>query len=271
MSNLIKSTLQSKGEAKKLVPTHSFSNADRALDTYESDTETDGGIVDPDDQYEGLKLEVEALLAEKEQLRVQIQEQKQKAEEEIQQWWHDEKTKLKEHVAQVQTEAEALGYQAGYEEGYQKIQQELQQQRVDLKDSVETAYRQKEKLIEEAEHFLLQLSTHIARKIINMELERDPGVFKQYIQHTLQSYAEREEVVLEVAAERYPFILDYQEELEQCLGPDVRFKMIPSHSQSVADGCLLHTSKGTIDFTFDNQIEEIKKALLDYFEERVSQ
>ena len=164
-------------------------------------------------------------------------------------------------------EAEESGYAAGYEAGMQQIHFELDEKKKEMEHMVKGAYDKKEELIQDAEPFLLSLSTAIAKKIILKEMEQNPETLLGMVKDTLKKVQDRGEVIVQVSTEDYQHVIPMVDELEKQLDVNASLKLVPMSDLEVGSG-LVHTPSGSYDISINSQLSEMKKQLLAMFEER---
>ncbi|NHC20658.1 flagellar assembly protein FliH [Bacillus sp. MM2020_4] len=184
------------------------------------------------------------------------------AEEKVQQWWEENQEKLET----MSHEAKEQGFLQGYEDGKQEALLEIQaeyQDKVALADDIlQQAYAQKEKIIAEAEPFLLELSTAIASQIIKQELEDCPDKFVEVIQQHILRFKEKDHITICVHPDDFQFIQSQRTHLMAMVNGETEIKIIPEHSVT-SKGCIIRTAYGSIDARIDTQMEEIKKVILE--------
>jgi len=222
---------------------------------------------DPEQRKLSLKEEIEVLLAQKMELEKELEEQQHQARSDIEAWWQQAQTEAQEEVARAAAEATEQGFEAGKQQGYAQAEQDFQEKRLEMEGLVQEAYSEKAKIIQEAETFLLSLSVRIAERVIKKELKQHEEQLLSIVQQALKHIEEAEDITMQVALEDYPFLLPFMEELKTYVRADCELKIVPV-ANIAQGGCMLHTPSGSYDVTIDSQLEEIKKHLLAYCEEK---
>ena len=228
-----------------------------------------GQEIDPIQHKQYVLREIENLEAQHEQLKSQLQQEQEKAKAEIDLWWQEIKLEAEKEAERLKEEANAQGFQTGLEQGKLQIEEEFRQKRQDMQELIESAYEEKVQIIQESEPFLLSLSVKIAEKVIKDELKQHEEQLLNIVKQALRHIEEAEDIVMQVSAEDYPVILPFLEELKTYVRADSELKLIPVTSIEQG-GCMLHTASGSYDVTIDSQLEEIKKNLLAYCEEKTN-
>ncbi len=219
-----------------------------------------------DDQLEQMRRQIinDAEFYAEEQVRLAAMEAdqlRQSAQEEAEQWWASRRAEDAAYMEEIREQAFQQGYQEGASQAEAAVHQHYEAAITQASDILEDAQLQKERLIQEAEPFLLELSCAIARKIIQHELAMSPDAVLQLIRKALTRRKERGLITLCVSPEHYAFVQDAKEELLVSLDSQAELQILPD--SSVQDfGCVVRSSFGSIDARIDTQLSEIKSALM---------
>lgn len=276
MSNLIKSNRvlkSTEGDGQRTLVSKPISVTSPSEQATGEETEHDKqqGILDSKKQKEILLQEVAELEDRYKEIQVQMNQEKEDARREIEEWWNEEQEKVSSEARRLGDEASQQGFQEGYEKGYREIQQELEQKMKEMKELVELAYKEKDRIIQGAEPFLLDLSVKIAERIIRQELKEHKELILGTIQAGLQQAIERGEIIIEVSPYEYSYLLSHVGELEPYISSGSELKIIPEQAHAATGRCMIHTSNGSYDVSIDSQLSEIKKQLMAYYEERAAE
>lgn len=189
-------------------------------------------------------------LAEAEQIRVQLSEEKQN--------WELEKVHLIE-------EAKKNGFQAGFEEGqnigYQEAYSYIQQ----AKDTVAASKTDYEKYLQSAESTILELALEVAGKIINSKISEEQQNFIPLVQNALKEVRKQKEIQLHVNPIHYEMIIGEKEELLQLFPIKPSLFIFPDETME-ENGCIIETATGRLDASVDTQLLMIKNKLLEILE-----
>ncbi len=191
----------------------------------------------------------------------EIEQMKQAAEQEIQDWW----TKQREEDERRVSEIHSQGLEQGYQEGLQKAEAEVQEQYRDLLETatriLERSYELKNEIIQKAEPFIVELSSEIAQKILNQELSLSADWCKRLVRTELAKHREKGSISVYVAPSQFQQLDNAKDELALVIGQQAELKILPD--STVADhGCIIRTSLGSVDARIETQLTEIKQALL---------
>lgn len=185
----------------------------------------------------------------------------QEAKEQIASWWEERRLQDEHLMDALRSE----GYQQGYQEGTDKAKEELQTYMEEKMEEAQIVlsevYEAKEQIIQEAEPFLVELSTVIAEKVIDHQLSTDPGLMMELIRKNLARKREQGVITLCVSPKEFSFVQAAREELTYAIDSQAELKILPD--ASVRDkGCVIRSSFGSVDARIDTQLTEIKKELI---------
>lgn len=190
----------------------------------------------------------------------QAESLKRQAEEDIQAWWEEKRG----HDQQLIDEAKQEGFEQGHLEGVERATSEVEERYASMIDEatalLERAHLHKHRIIQEAEPFLLELSTDIARKIIRKQLTESPEWIIDLIKEALTRKREQGVITLCVSPENYSHVEGYRDELALILDSQAELQILPDGKVN-DDGCIIRSAMGSIDATIDTQLVEVKNAL----------
>lgn len=224
---------------------------------------------DPEQRKISIKQEIEHLLAQKIGLETDLLEQQQQARSDIELWWQEARTEALTEAERLTDEATARGFEHGKMNGYRQAEEDFAEKRLAMEGLIREAYSEKAKIVQEAEAFLLSLSVRIAERVIKEELKQHEEQLLSIVKQALKHIEEAEDIIMQVSLDDYPVLLPFLEELKTYVRADCELKMIPVANVE-SGGCMLHTPSGSYDVTIDSQLEEIKKHLLAYCEEKTN-
>lgn len=185
----------------------------------------------------------------------------QDAQAEIEVWWLEKRNEDE----QIRAEHQERGFQQGYETGLEQVNQQVRAEwEQDLEEAaviLKEAYRTREQIIQEAEPFIVELSSSIAEKIIGNQLTLEPQMILDIITRTLSRRREQGEITLCVSPANLSFIQAAREELNASIDSQAELVIIPD-STVKDEGCVIRSKFGSIDARIDTQLSEIKRELL---------
>ncbi|WMT43536.1 FliH/SctL family protein [Paenibacillus sp. D2_2] len=183
------------------------------------------------------------------------------ASKQIEAWWQEKREQDDHLVEAVKME----GFSQGYEEGKLQAEQELKAKIDEMMHEASTvlqqAYVEKERIIQESEPFLVELSCAIAEKVIDKQLALEPSYTVDLIKNSLARKREQGEITLCVAPAQFSFVQAAREELTLAIDSQAELQILPD--PTVKDrGCVIRSAYGSIDAKIDTQLAEVKKELL---------
>lgn len=183
------------------------------------------------------------------------------ARTEAEEWWKQRREQDEHLVEAIKSEA----YQQGYQEGLAQAEQEMTMKLAEMMDEargvLQEAYRARDVIIQEAEPFLVELSCHIAEKVVDKQLTIEPQFTVDLIRKNLARKREQGLISLCVSPSQFAFVNAAREELALAVDSQAELQILPD--STVKDlGCVIRSSFGSIDARIDTQLAEIKKELL---------
>lgn len=231
----------------------------------EFDAEEAPQFVDTETMMQNAESIAELML--KERLREAEEEVRQKAEEILAQ--------ASEQAAQIVLDArddaeEELkrGFRRGFEEGSaegkrsfdEKLAQKIREDDESLRRVLDEVYDERERMQEENEHAVTNLSLEIVRKIINPAEEVLGDVFISLIKNALRQMQTDGKIIIRVSPIEYErFFSSGAAELELDSGITVRASVIRDVSLNEGD-CIIDTDDVTVNAGVDSQLNFVKLA-----------
>lgn len=214
--------------------------------------------VDESQQKETTKSPINDLSKELERLKVE----KQRMIEETKQIIADEKEGWKEEKQTYIDAAKEEGYKAGFETGQTESVESYQT----LLEKANAIVRQTEadyhKEMANNEDTILQLGVHIAEKIIQGTLEKQPETFMGIVKKVLQELKETGRVTIYVHPDHYEYVFQQKEELISLLEEPKRISIYADDTLRT-NSCIIEHPHGQIDANIDTQLEQVRKSLLE--------
>ncbi|REK76506.1 FliH/SctL family protein [Paenibacillus paeoniae] len=183
------------------------------------------------------------------------------AQAQIDVWWLEKREA--DEIASA--EAQTSGYEQGFAEGTAASEAQLREswesKIAEAADVLKHAYASREQIIQEAEPFLVELSSAIAEKVIGQQLSLTPDVTIEMIRRSLSRRREQGVITLCVAPSQLTFVQAAREELHAAIDSQAELQILPD--SSVKDnGCVIRSAYGSIDARIDTQLSEIKRELI---------
>ena len=183
------------------------------------------------------------------------------AEQQIMQWWQSRREEDETIIRRAQDEGFGIGYDEGRAQAVGELQREWQQKIEEAQALLGAAYKMRDQIIQEAEPFLVELSTAIAEKLIGRQLSISPDIAVDMVSKSLERRREQGVITLCVAPEHLAFMQAAREELALAIDSQAELHILPD--ATVRDfGCVIRSNFGSIDARIDTQLTEIKRELM---------
>lgn len=239
------------------IQVHFTDRSDRHVSSEEEDVTSGEAVLKSEEIEREAKQRADAILKEARDEAGRIRAEAKAA---IDAWWQEQRAEDEQYKESIRRQAYDEGYQQGYEKGMAKAEEEATEQLNDARRIVEEAYTAKEQIITEAEPFLVDLSVHIAEKVITQQLELKPEVIVNIVQRALEHCHEAGMITVLVKPEHFSLVQQAREELKQSLSGPIELQILPDHTLET-DGCVIRSQHGRVDARIDVQLDQIQKAL----------
>lgn len=164
---------------------------------------------------------------------------------------HRAEATARELVERARREADAIreeAQQQGRSEGYAEMLMYIAEAR-----------QRKAAMLAAAEPEMLELAFRIARRLLGVSLEIDPGLVEQIVRQSLAHAQGRDQIVLLVHPEDLPHLEPARAEFAELLGGTQ--VVFTAHPEIPRGGCVLETETGRIDARLEVQLERLYLAL----------
>ena len=210
----------------------------------------------------------ERILREAEQTAQQILQEareeaariREDAEREIEAWWNARRAEDESVFQQAKDAGYAEGYKAGAAQAESDLKAQWEARLKEAERLIELAYHTKDKVIAEAEAFVVDLSCAIAEKLIAAELEKRPELAIRMFARALSRRQEQGVITLCVAPSQFEFVQAAKRELAMVLDSQAELKIVPDASVGEG-GCIVRSAYGSIDARIDTQLSAIRAEL----------
>lgn len=212
-------------------------------------------------QLNKLSNQISAAEKEFEKINNEIVEQQLTAKQELEaakEQWLTEKEHLIETTKQA---AFTEGFKEGQEQGLQSLEQQLTQ----ADQIVETARVEYSKILSQKDATILELSTKIASKIINREIDENDA-FLDLVKAAIQEVHDQPSIKVYTSADDYQLITDQHDQLLTLLDPEIVLTIHPLATLEKGD-CIIRTPYSKLDVSVDKQLTKIKTRLFEVMEE----
>ena len=173
-----------------------------------------------------------------------------------------------ERAKEISKKAEQEGYKTGYEQGYKEgykigykegkeASEKLIKEALEIKNSY---IEQRSKLLRETEEDLIELVISIYEKILYRKVEEDKEIIVNLVLSGIDNLEISEKLTIIVSEENYESIKKSKEIIlaKASLIDELDIRV---NSDMKKGDCILETSKGSVDVSINNQLDEVKDLL----------
>ena len=231
----------------------------RAEDTPENKSEKlKEEIAQLNEEIKAKKSEIDALKAEQESMIG-------KAEMEISQMMSSARSEAAALKEQQQKQGYEEGFDKGYYDGLEKGKNEAAQKYESLITSLTgitaEALAEKLKIIESTESEIVELSSSIARKIVNQELSSDKGIIVNFVKEAIKKLEDKEKIIIYCNPADIDLIKKHRSDFMELVDTADTLHILPDEILSQGE-CRLESKSEIADTDLDCQFSEIRKKLL---------
>ncbi len=172
-------------------------------------------------------------------------------------------------AAAIKEQQQKLGYEEGFDKGYydglEKGKNEAGQKYEALVNSLTgitaEALSEKLKIIESAEAEVVELSTAIARKVVNQELASDKSIVVNLVKEAIKKLEDKEKIIIYCNPADIDLIKKHRPEFMELVDTEDILHILPDEILSQGE-CRLESKSEIADTDLDCQFSEIRKKLL---------
>jgi flagellar assembly protein FliH len=179
----------------------------------------------------------------------------------------DEKEAWEQEKAVLIEEARRAGFSKGLIEGKDQGYKEYNKTIEFAREVVTNAKKDYQHQVESAEKTILQIGLEVAGKILGGKLDNEEG-FLMVVKRALKEAREYHDVQIQINPCHYGFLLSRKEELKAVF-PNERDLYIYPNDDLSENSCIIESANGRIDASVDNQLEEMKRKLIELLESEV--
>lgn len=148
------------------------------------------------------------------------------------------------------------GYKKGYDEGRKKAE-ELIKEALEIKDYYNN---RRSKMLKDTEKDLIELVITIYEKVLDQKVKEDENYIISLVLNGIEGLEIKDKLTIITSQEDYE-ILKNNEDIILAKASLIDSIEIRVNSEMQKGDCILETSKGNIDVSLNNQLEEIKEFL----------
>lgn len=146
------------------------------------------------------------------------------------------------------------------EEGRQEGRQEASSRIEEAMETLNSAVKERKKIISDSENEILRLSLKVAEQIIRSEVSLHRDVCLNIVSEAIARISDREQVIVKVNREDAEYLKRYKDRLAGMLDGVKSFSIIED-ANIEPGGCVIETNLGFIDARIATKIKSIEEAL----------
>lgn len=153
-------------------------------------------------------------------------------------------------------------YQRGLQDGKNLAERGLLNVFKGLRTAAEDLQLLREKVLRDSEDDLLALTLAVARKVIAREVAQDRQTVLRLIKSALMDLNEQDELVIRLHPDDHALLTSSKSDALKRELSTIRFVLKPDPTVEIGS-CLIETGRGTVDASFEAQLEEVYRRLLE--------
>ncbi|MBN1381540.1 MAG: hypothetical protein JXA41_07685 [Deltaproteobacteria bacterium] len=172
---------------------------------------------------------------------------------------------VKKTFAKEIAHTEAQAFQKGFTEGFQKGKE---QQKSDtgqtiqmLTSLIEELNELKQKILENAEEQILDLTLAVARKVIHMEVATRREIIQGVLKDAIRIIVDRENMKIHVHPQDFQYMMEIKSDFLSSFD-GVKNSVFEEDETVGRGGAIVETQFGEVDARIDQQFNEVKSLLL---------
>lgn len=242
--------LPKKDKLKESKEQKEVSIKEKVINLEEQLRKLQGEIAEKKNELENLTFEYEKLINESQKRAEEIINEAQKQAED-----------LKEQKKKVgYEEGFDKGYYDGLEKGKAEIENNFKNLIDTLKNIVENAKTEKQKLINSAEKDIVALSVDIAKRIVHQEISTKKEILVEIVKEAIKRIEDKEKIIIYANPDDIELIKFHRSEFQQIVDTD-ELHIMPDELLEQGE-CKIESKSEIIDTDLNHQFSEIKKKLL---------
>ena len=205
-----------------------------------------------------------------EDLQKLLDESQKKADEIVADAQNQAQEIINNALQQAQQEIEQRKGQAeesGYQEGYNKAIAEVDKLKAKANEELKSAQKQKEEILSSAEPQIVELILKISENLFNKALKFNPQTIAALVKKGLSQASSKDNLIIHVSVDDYTAAKNGLKEFKEFVGEGAEIEIFRDTSLNCGD-CIIETSFGNIDCSFETQFEQIKKEIIYILENR---
>lgn len=208
--------------------------------------------------------ETEKKAGELKELEAEYESKVGKAEEDASNLMADAEKKAEEIKEEKSKQGYEEGFDRGYYDGVEKGKKETENKFGELLDTLgsmaEAAKTEKNRIINNTEEDIVNLSINIAEKIVSREIKTDKSIIVNFVKEAIKKLEDKEKIIIYSHPEDIELIKSHREEFRELVDTADTMHILPDELLEPGE-CRLESKSEIVDTDVDYQFDEIKKKL----------
>jgi len=184
-------------------------------------------------------------------------------EEEISDPERQVQKKSQDELARRLSEISDEYYRKGFAEGAEFQKKEFQPTLEAVTTLIRTIPLVRKEMIEDLEEKIVQLALAVAEKILNQEVLTRKDVIMGVLKGALKNVADAEGMKIRLHQDDFRYMMEIKQDFLQSID-GVRNVVFEEDASMKKGGAVVETMFGEVDARLENQLKEIKEAILEY-------
>ncbi len=164
-----------------------------------------------------------------------------------------------EKADEIKKEAEKEGYKMGVEEGKREGLSEVSSRLEEALETLNSAIKERKKIIKDAESEILRLALKVAEQIIRSEVSLHRDVCLNIVSEAISRVSDREQIIVKVNRDDLDTIKKYKDRIAS-LVDGVKSLSILEDSSVEPGGCVIESNLGFVDARIGTKLKAIEEA-----------
>lgn len=168
---------------------------------------------------------------------------------------------FEEHKLEGHDEGYKLGKEQGYTEGYKEGKEEAEELVDEALDIKKFYIEKRNNMLKEAENDLIELVISIYEKVIYKKIEEDGELIVSLVMNGIDNLEIKDKLTIIVSQDDYE-IANKSKNIILAKASLIDEVDIRVNSDMVKGDCILETSKGNVDVSIKNQLDEVRDLII---------
>lgn len=204
-----------------------------------------------EEEFKSIKLQVDKMRKEAEKQAKSIIEQANKQAQII-------KSQVQERGYQ---EGFQKGQEKGYQEGYEKALQDAKSIKEEARQLLMNAHKESRQYIENTQEEIIELAVTMAKRILYRQIDTKEESIIEMVKNALHEAEERKQIVIRCCSSSISVLQNHLDEFKK-ICPNAHFTFLEDNALEKY-GCVIETEEQVMNLEIDQQLENIKTALLE--------